>query len=73
MQIIPMLRESLQPRGNLPLVRLSIAGMGMFDKEFVTSCIDELEKKTQQASAGLYEFTPMDTLALHLLVDSTKS
>jgi len=47
--------------------------MGMFDKEFVTSCIDELEKKTQQASAGLYEFTPMDTLALHLLVDSTKS
>jgi hypothetical protein len=68
--VIKMLRESLHPAGTRPLIRLKIGGVGMFDADFVTSCIDDLESKSQQAAAGLYDFTPLDRLALQVLTDS---
>jgi hypothetical protein len=68
--VIKMLRESLHPAGTQPLIRLKISGVGMFDADFVTSCIDDLENKSQLAVVGLYEFTPLDKLALQVLTDS---
>ena len=69
MDIIKRLRDVLQPRGTAPVVRLRLAGYGMFDSDFVSACIDDLEKIALQAELGVLP-SNLEKLAYHLLLDS---
>jgi polyphosphate kinase len=69
MTLIERLRNNLQPRGTAPLVRLRINGVGMFNKEFVDLCLDELERMPMRAAVGDGP-TNLEKLAYQLLLDS---
>lgn len=70
--IFNRMRNSLQPGGTAPVVRLSFTGSSaaFFHKDFVHNCIDLLEKKTMLAAAGLEPLNDLEKLACHLLMDS---
>lgn len=67
--IIKILRNSLQPLGTDPVVQLHLAGYGMFDSDFISKCIDDLEKLPLRAQLG-EPLTNLEKLAYHLLIDS---
>ena len=69
MDIIKRLRNNLQPLGTANVVRLHLAGYGMFDSDFVSSCIDDLEKIAIQAELGVLP-SNLEKLAYHLLLAS---
>ena len=69
MTLIERLRNNLQPRGTAPVVQLHLAGYGMFNKEFVDLCLDELEKMPMRAAVGDGP-TNLEKLAYQLLLDS---
>jgi hypothetical protein len=69
MDIIERLRNNLQPRGTAPVVRLRLAGYGMFNSDFVSKCIDDLEKIPLRAHLGEYP-SNLEKLAYQLLLDS---
>ena len=68
--MIEAMRANLKPQGTKPVVRLFISGAGFFNTDFVTQCIDEIENKTAQVSAGLHTFTPLERLAIEVLANS---
>jgi hypothetical protein len=69
MDIIKRLRDNLQPRGTAPVVKLRIAGHGMFNSDFVSKCIDDLENITLRAHVGDPP-SNLEKLAYQLLLDS---
>jgi hypothetical protein len=69
MTLIERLRHSLVPRGTAPVVQLRISGAGMFDKEFVDKCLDELERMPVRAMVGDHP-THLEQLAYQVLLDS---
>jgi hypothetical protein len=69
MDIIKRLRGNLQPRGTAPVVQLRIAGHGMFNSDFVSKCIDDLEKIPLRAHLGDHP-SNLEKLAYQLLLDS---
>ena len=71
MNVIETLRDSLQPQGTKPVVRLHLSGAAYFDKEFVDKCIDQLEAKANAVASGLDGFTPLELLAVAVLKDSS--
>jgi hypothetical protein len=71
MKTIKLMRERLQPKGRLPLVRLELRGAAMFDHDFVNGCITRLQTRLALARAGLDEpLNELERLALHVLLDS---
>ena len=70
MNVIETLRDSLQPRGTKPVVRLHLSGAAYFDKEFVDKCIDELEAQIQLGAIGEGKLSQLEKLAVHVLKDS---
>jgi len=69
MDIIKRLRNNLKPQGTAPVVRLHLAGYGMFDSNFVSGCIDDLEKIVIRAELGGVP-SNLEKLAYQLLLDS---
>jgi len=70
MTIIEQLRNSLQPRGTAPIVILRPMGVGIeLHADFVTKCIDELERMPLLAILG-EEPSNLERLAYMLLCDS---
>lgn len=67
--IIQRMRDNLQPRGTAPVVQLHLAGYGMFHKEFVDKCIDELERMHIRVALGDMP-SNLEKLAYELLKDS---
>jgi hypothetical protein len=68
--IILQMRESLVPKGTKPVVRLFLKDASFFNYEFITGCIDEINKRSLIVKAELDEFTPLEKLAMHVLFDS---
>ena len=61
--IIEQMRATLQPRGTAPIVRMHTLNSGMYlNHEFVTSCIDELERVALWAQCGELP-NPLEKLA----------
>lgn len=69
MDVIERLRNNLQPQGAAPVVRLHLASYGMFDSNFVSDCIDDLEKIVIRAELGVLP-SNLEKLAYQLLLDS---
>lgn len=70
MTIIERLRNNLQPKGTAPIVILRPMGIGIeLHADFVTKCIDELEKIELLAMVG-EEPSNLERLAFMLLCDS---
>lgn len=70
MTIIEQLRNSLQPKGTAPIVILRPMGIGIeLHVDFVTKCIDELERMPMLAVLG-EEPSNLERLAYMLLCDS---
>lgn len=67
--IVERMRNQLRPRGTAPVVQLHIAGYGMFNSDFVTQCIDELDKMHIRAACG-DKPTALERLAYQVLLDS---
>jgi hypothetical protein len=70
--IINQLKEALVPHGTMPVVRLFLKDQGAnyFNHDFVTSCINEFQKKSLLVCCELEEFTPLEKLAMRVLFDS---
>jgi len=68
--IFQLFRDSLQPQGDDPLVRLHI-NRGYFKREFVLRAIDYIEKKAMLCKAGIDSMTPADEILMHVLIDSS--
>ena len=70
MTVIEQLRNSLQPQGTAPVVILRSRGIGIeLHADFVTKCIDELEKIEALAIVGEVP-SNLERLAFMLLCDS---
>ena len=70
MTIIERLRNNLQPQGTAPIVILRSRGIGIeLHADFVTKCINELEKIELLAMVG-EEPSNLEKLAFMLLCDS---
>jgi hypothetical protein len=69
MTLIERLRNALQPKGTAPVVQLRLSGYGMFNSDFVTKCLDELERMPMRAAVGDGP-TNLEKLAYQLLMDS---
>lgn len=70
MTITERMRNNLRPQGTEPIVGLRTRGAGIWlDHEFVTKCIDELDKMQARAIVG-DEPTNLEKLAYMLLCDS---
>ena len=68
--VIEQLRNSLRPQGTAPLVILRPMGIGLeLHADFVTKCIDELERIPMLAVLG-EEPSNLEKLAYMLLCDS---
>lgn len=74
--VIDVLRQNLLPQGSSPIVRI-----GFFDKsstdaayynhDFIEKCLNTLEQRMIQASAGLEPLNPLEQLASQLLFASS--
>lgn len=67
------MRRALVRKGTSPLVRLSFrggSGGAYFNETFVQQCVDEVAKVTRLAASGIEQPTPLERLAIHLLLDS---
>jgi hypothetical protein len=69
--MIKELRASLVPKGTLPVVRIFLKDNTYYKQEFVESCINELERKLLLVRAEMEELTPLEKLAIAVLVDSS--
>ena len=71
MSLIKKLRNNLKPRGIAPIVMLNINSLGGMEvhSEFVSKCIDELERIPLMAELGELP-SPLQKLAFMLLCDS---
>lgn len=67
--LIERMRDQLRPRGTAPVVQLRVAGYGMFNSDFVTQCIDELDKMHIRVACG-DKPTALERLAYQVLLDS---
>ena len=67
--VIGRMRDHLQPKGTAPIVQLQLAGHGMFNSDFITKCINELERMDIRAVMGEGP-TNLEKLAYQLLKDS---
>ena len=67
--IIQQLRAQLQPLGTAPLVQLRLDNQGIYDYDFISKCIDELEKMRVRTALG---DTPsnLERLAYDVLLSS---
>lgn len=69
--IIARMRNNLQPKGTAPIVILRPMGIGLeLHADFVTKCIDELERMPLMVEALGHEPTNLEKLAYMLLADS---
>lgn len=69
LSITERMRHYLKPSGTAPIVQLHLDGCGMFNHDFITACIDELEKMPSRAALGEPP-TKLEQLAYQLLCDS---
>ena len=67
--ITERMRNQLQPKGTAPIVQLQLAGLGLFNSDFINKCIDELERMPIRAALGESP-TNLEKLAYQLLKDS---
>lgn len=67
--IIERLRANLQPQGTAPIVQLRLDSYGMYNSDFISKCIDDLEKMEVRAACG---DTPnnLEKLAYDILLSS---
>ena len=68
-EIIKQMRATLVPNGTAPIVQLFISG-GYYKEEFVFQCIDYLEKKLIMVNIGMDTLSPIEGLAIDVLLDS---
>lgn len=69
-ELIKRLRDSLQPQGSLNVVGIRTRMSDLWlDEEFVSSCIDELERMPMRIALGEVP-TNLEKLAIQLLLDS---
>lgn len=67
---IARMRANLQPKGTAPIVILRPLGIGIeMHADFVSKCIDELERMPMRAALGEYP-SNLEKLAYQLLLDS---
>lgn len=73
MDLFEQLEIALQPKGTKPVVRLFLKDMGAnyFSHDFVKECIKDMQKKSLLVNSGLYEFSPLERLGMHVLMDSS--
>jgi hypothetical protein len=70
LNIIERMRNELRPKGTAPIVILRPLGIGIeMHADFVTKCIDELERMPMRAALGDMP-TNLEKLAYQLLLDS---
>jgi hypothetical protein len=69
MTIIERLRANLRPTGTAPIVQLHIDGYGFYDADFISKCIDDLEKMEVCAALGDGP-NNLEKLAYELLLSS---
>lgn len=69
MSIVSRLRAALQPQGTAPIVQLDLNGCGLFNLDFITKCIDEIERMDIRIALG-DKPTELEKLAIQLLLDS---
>ena len=72
MNLFEQLEEVLQPKGLSPIVRLFLkeGGANYFSYDFVKECIEDMKKKSFLVKADLHEFSPLEKLGIHVLLDS---
>lgn len=64
------IREVLRPKGTLPLVKMGLRNHGFVDLEEVSEAIDEMERLFPQVQAGIVELSPLQKLAVRLILES---
>lgn len=69
MSIVERLRNNLQPQGTAPLVQLHFNGVTMYHADFVSKCIDEIERMEIRVALG-DKISDLEKLAFQLLLDS---
>ena len=67
--ITERMRHYLKPKGTAPIVQLHLAECGIFNHDFITACIDELDQIPVRAALGQPP-TKLEQLAYQLLCDS---
>lgn len=67
--ITDRMRNQLQPKGTAPIVQLHLAGLGIFNSDFIAKCINELERMPIRTALGEGP-TNLEKLAYQLLKDS---
>ena len=68
-----MLCEALRGKGTANVVRIGFSGNGLagyYHREFVEKCIAEMDSVMLRVAAGLDKATPLEALAIQLLMDS---
>ena len=68
-----MLCDSLSGKGTANVVRIGFSGSGSagyYHREFVEKCIAEMDRVMVRVATGLEKATPLETLAIQLLMDS---
>lgn len=68
--LIQNMKDALQPGGTSPIVRLFLRDSSYFNKDFIDSCIEELERLPVLITLG-EKMTPLQQLALYVLMDSS--
>lgn len=63
-------RKVLLPKGELPLVKLSLRDHGYIALDEISEAVDEMERLFPLVEAGFIELTPLQKLAIRLLLDS---
>lgn len=64
------IRKVLQPKGELPLVKLELRNHGYVDLQEISEAIGEMEVLLPQVQAGIIELSPLQKLAVRLVLDS---
>lgn len=68
--VFDTIRKILQPKGELPLVKLELRNHGYVALQEISEAIDEMESLFPQAQAGIIELSPLQKLAVKLILDS---
>lgn len=66
---IEQMREALKPKGTAKVCRLHLAQYGMYDSDFIASCIDDIQRLHLRVMMG-EEATNLEKLAISILMDS---
>lgn len=69
MKTVEELRYALKPKGTANVCRLHLSPYGMYDSDFISSCIDDIEKLHLKVMLG-ESVSNLEKLAISVLMDS---